>query len=139
MSGESPEIVEYPRQDEAIRDGIDEEDNPIPLWFNVTFYASIVFGVIYILYYTLSGWSQLGEYEAQVAAAEVRAEAVRASLPTTNPFRGDAVEGWGVGDVVDKAHALVLHLVAHQDQDVGVCGHGILRVGRISGVGRKAK
>jgi len=89
MSGEAPEIVEYPRGDEAVRDGIEEEDNPIPLWFNVGFYGLMIFGVIYIFYYTLSGWSQLGEYEAQLAAAAVRAEAVRASLPTSNPFRGD--------------------------------------------------
>ena len=84
MSGETPEIVEYPRGDDALRDGIGEEDNPIPLWFNVGFYALIVVGVIYIFFYTLSGWSQLGEYEAQVAAAAVRSEAVRAALPTTN-------------------------------------------------------
>jgi cytochrome c oxidase cbb3-type subunit 3 len=90
MSGETPEIVEYPRRDGAVRDGIGEEDNPIPLWFNVGFYGLLVFGILYILYYTLSGWSQLGEYGAQVAVAEIRAEAARASLPTSNPFRGNS-------------------------------------------------
>ena len=54
------DIPELPRQDEAIRDGIAEEDNKIPLWFNVGFYGMIVFGVIYIFVYTLGSWSQVG-------------------------------------------------------------------------------
>jgi len=90
MSSE-PEIVEYPRRDEALRDGIAEDDNPIPLWFNVGFYGFIVVGVVYILFYTLSGWSARGEYEMEVAAAGVRAEAARANQPTANPYRGDEV------------------------------------------------
>jgi len=81
------EIPELPGEDS--RDGIGEEDNPIPLWFNVGFYGLIVFGIVYAVYYTTSGWSALGEYEAQVAEAAARAERVRASLPTTNPYRGD--------------------------------------------------
>jgi cytochrome c oxidase cbb3-type subunit 3 len=89
MSQETPEIADYARLDETPRDGIGEEDNPIPLWFNLGFYGFIVFGIVYILFYTLSGWSSRGQYEAQVAAAAKRAEAVRAALPTENPFRGD--------------------------------------------------
>lgn len=87
MSSETPE---YPRSDEAIRDGIGEDDNKIPLWFNVTFYGMIVVGVIYIFFYTLSGWSSAGQYAAQVEVAEQLASAARASLPTSNVFRGDA-------------------------------------------------
>jgi cytochrome c oxidase cbb3-type subunit 3 len=84
------EIAEYERDDAALRDGIAEEDNRIPRWFNVTFLASILFAVVYIPYYTLSGWSSKGMYEAELAAAEARRAAVVASLPTANPFRGDA-------------------------------------------------
>jgi cytochrome c oxidase cbb3-type subunit 3 len=89
MSVEPQEISEYERNDRAARDGIGEEDNPVPLWFNVGFYGLMVVGVAYILYYTLSGWSSLGRYETEVAVATARAEAVRAALPDTNPFRGD--------------------------------------------------
>ncbi len=91
MSEEFGEIAEYERGDAAVRDGIAEEDNAIPLWFNVGFYGLIVFGIVYAIYYTMSGWSSAGEYQAQVAAAEARAAEVRASMPTTNPFRGDQV------------------------------------------------
>lgn len=90
MTPESPEAPEYERQDQAIRDGIGEEDNPIPLWFNVAFYGTIVFGIVYAFFYTLSGWSQEGQWKDQVAAAEARYAAVRAALPSSNPFHGDA-------------------------------------------------
>ncbi|MEN8159082.1 MAG: c-type cytochrome [Myxococcota bacterium] len=92
MSGEQErEIVELPLADEAIRDGIGEEDNPIPMWFNVGFYGLMVVGVLYILWYTvLSGWSQLGQYEAELAKLDERRQAAAAALPSENPFRGDA-------------------------------------------------
>jgi len=83
------EVAELPRTDAAIRDGIDEDDNPVPLWFNVSFLGSIAFAVVYSGYYLLSGWSQETQYLAQVERAEAQAEIVRASLPTQNPFRED--------------------------------------------------
>lgn len=84
------EVAELPRADEPVRDGIGEEDNDIPAWWWWTFIATILFAAFYMPYYILSGWSQEGQYAAQVEAAELQAAAVRASLPTSNPFRGDA-------------------------------------------------
>ena len=89
MTDEPREVSEFERDDAAARDGIGEEDNPIPLWFNLGFYGFMVCGVAYILFYTLSGWSAVGQYEAEVAAAEAQAASVRAALPQTNPYRGD--------------------------------------------------
>jgi cytochrome c oxidase cbb3-type subunit 3 len=53
-------------------DGIKELDNPIPMWFNGMFYASIVFAVIYLLVYHVFGWglNQDQEYEREMARAE---------------------------------------------------------------------
>jgi len=87
------DVAERPRPDAPERDGIGEHDNPIPLWFNVGFYGAIVFGVLYILYYTQSGWSQLGQYAAELERHEQRAEAARAAAPavaSANPYRGNA-------------------------------------------------
>lgn len=85
------EIAELPGPETQMRDGIGEEDNPIPLWFNVTFAATIVFAAIYLPYYHLYlGWSSSGQYAAEVAAAEEAAKLARASMPTTNPYHGDA-------------------------------------------------
>ena len=55
MTPEEPEVVERERADAASRDGIGEEDNAIPFWFNASFAATIVFAVVYIAYHQLSG------------------------------------------------------------------------------------
>jgi cytochrome c oxidase cbb3-type subunit 3 len=91
MSGEHErEIAELPRGDEPMRDGIGEEDNPIPLWFNVGFYGLIGVGIVYILWYSvLSGWSQIAQYETELAKLDERRQAAVAALPSENPFRGD--------------------------------------------------
>lgn len=83
------EIPDWPAPREPARDGIGEEDNAIPAWWWWTFLGTVLFAAFYVPYYVLSGWSQEGQYADQVAAAEVRAAAVRAALPTENPFRGD--------------------------------------------------
>lgn len=84
------EIAEYEAPELGERDGIGEEDNPIPLWFNLTFAATIVFAIVYVPYYSMIGWTQKGQYEAEVAAAKQAQAAIMASMPTTNPFRGNA-------------------------------------------------
>ena len=90
MSGEQPDIPEIPKNDE-LHDDIAQEDALIPAWFNWSFIATIVFGLIYIPFYILSGWSQEGQLAAEVAAAEEKYAAVRAAMPKENPYRGDAV------------------------------------------------
>jgi cytochrome c oxidase cbb3-type subunit 3 len=92
MSEELQPAVEHPRNDAAPRDGIGEDDHPIPLWFNLGFYGLIALGAAYILYYTtVSDWSQRAQYEAEAAALEAKYAAVRAAEePTHNPYHGDA-------------------------------------------------
>jgi len=90
MSPEEREVAEKIRPDAAPRDGIGEEDNPIPLWFNVGFYGLIAIGIVYACYYTLSGWSSAKQYRAEVAVAARAAAAAKADLPTENPYRGNA-------------------------------------------------
>jgi len=106
MSVEPRDIPEYEREDAAARDGIGEEDNPVPGWFNLGFYGLIVVGILYLLFYTLSGWTSVDRYQEEVAAAEARAETLRAALPQENPYRGDAAaiaEGKGVFEMICAA------------------------------------
>jgi cytochrome c oxidase cbb3-type subunit 3 len=109
MSANASEAPELERADTAPRDGIDEHDNPIPLWFNAGFWGSVALGVAYIVYYTLSGWSQLAQFDAEMARRAEALAAVRAAAPpapTANPFRGDAAalgEGKRVFDTICAA------------------------------------
>lgn len=90
MSPDPQEAPEYPLPEGPVRDGIGEDDNPIPMWFNVGFYGLMLFGVVYALYYTTSGWSQIGQYTDEVERAEASYAAVRDALPKDNPFHDDA-------------------------------------------------
>lgn len=92
MSDQPLEIPELPLPGPAReRDGIGEEDNDIPMWFNVSWIATNIFGILYMVWYLgLSSWSSDAQWQAEVAAAESQAAAVRASLPTTNPYTENA-------------------------------------------------
>lgn len=60
-------------------DGIEEYDNPLPRWWFVLFLATIVFSAIYLVLYPgmgkwpgILGWTQVGQYEEEVADAQER-------------------------------------------------------------------
>jgi cytochrome c oxidase cbb3-type subunit 3 len=89
VSADPREIPEYPT-DDAERDGIGEEDNAIPLWYNASFAGTVVFAVVYALFYLFSGWSARGQWREELAVAEQRYAAVRAAAPTANPYHGNA-------------------------------------------------
>jgi cytochrome c oxidase cbb3-type subunit III len=58
-------------------DGIEELDNPLPAWWFYMFLITIVWGVGYLIIYPgmgnfagAIGWSQIGQYDKEVAAAD---------------------------------------------------------------------
>jgi len=115
------EIVELERQDTAARDGIGEEENAIPFWFNATFGATIVIAIVYVIYYGFSGWSQRSQYETEVARAATRAEQVRAQRPSANPYRGDAAA------VADGAQVFAtICAVCHKPDGSGLVGPSLV-------------
>lgn len=80
-------------------DGIRELDNKLPPWWLYMFYASIVFGFVYLGYYQFTpGHTQQDEYEAQLveAAAEKEAYLAKAGAKvdenTATVLTGAAIE-----------------------------------------------
>jgi cytochrome c oxidase cbb3-type subunit 3 len=65
-------------------DGIQEYDNPMPRWWVTTFWATIIFSVIYAfnMFGIGSGPGRIAQYEADMAAA---AAARPAETPTSTP------------------------------------------------------
>lgn len=53
-------------------DGIKEYDNPLPGWWLVTFYATIIFSFIYVIHYEFGSGPTL-EQELNVAMKEIQA------------------------------------------------------------------
>lgn len=65
-------------------DGIEEFDNPLPYWWFLMFLITLLFGIGYLIAYPglgnfpgLLGWTQLGQWEAEVDAADARFSAAR--------------------------------------------------------------
>jgi cytochrome c oxidase cbb3-type subunit 3 len=86
----SEEIAERPDRAAPHNDGIREEDNPIPSWFNLSFLGTILFAIVYVIYYMATGWTSRAQYQAEAEQAEAAAAVARAGLPTANPYHGDA-------------------------------------------------
>ena len=64
-------------------DGLTELNNPLPRWWLHLFNITIVFALIYLVLYPglgnvsgVLGWSQLKQYDSEIAAAEVTEQAV---------------------------------------------------------------
>ncbi|GGX18776.1 cbb3-type cytochrome c oxidase N-terminal domain-containing protein [Aquimarina muelleri] len=56
-------------------DGIKELDNNLPPWWVYSFYATIIFGVIYLVrFHVLNEYTQNEEYETEVAEAKIAIE-----------------------------------------------------------------
>jgi cytochrome c oxidase cbb3-type subunit 3 len=64
-------------------DNIRELDNPLPGWWLVTFYGTIIFGIIYFGYYQLFGGPNLDQ-ELQTAMTEIRSQ-LQAQAPAPGP------------------------------------------------------
>ncbi|MBY6067675.1 cytochrome-c oxidase, cbb3-type subunit III [Leisingera aquaemixtae] len=72
-------------------DGIEEFDNPMPRWWLWTFYATIIWGVLYTIAYPawplvnsatagILGWSTRGDVAAEIAAVEEANAPINAKL-----------------------------------------------------------
>jgi len=93
MSDSNLEIPERPSPGAGARDGIGEDDHAIPLWFNVAWIATWIFGIAYIVWYLgFSDWSSHGQWAAEAAAAAKNAPVATATAGSANgnPYRGDA-------------------------------------------------
>ncbi|MEQ8516341.1 MAG: cytochrome-c oxidase, cbb3-type subunit III, partial [Chromatocurvus sp.] len=65
-------------------DGIEEYDNPLPAWWFAMFVLTIVWGIGYLIFYPgmgnfkgVLGWTQVGQHNEEVAAAEQQYRAMR--------------------------------------------------------------
>jgi cytochrome c oxidase cbb3-type subunit 3 len=63
-------------------DGIKELDNSLPPWWVYMFYATIIFGVVYLIrFQVLDGDTQAVEYDKSVAAAKAAVDKYKATAP----------------------------------------------------------
>ncbi len=77
-------------------DGIQEYDNPLPAWWLGIFYVTIAFTVVYIPYVQMTGWSQEGQYEEELAAAEAQYAPAREAKAAASAASSAAAASAGV-------------------------------------------
>lgn len=54
-------------------DGIKENrENKPPAYFNILYYGLIIWGIIFMGYYLLSGWSSHGEFQEKMTAHQAQ-------------------------------------------------------------------
>lgn len=87
-------------------DGIEELNNPIPVWFNALFYSTVVFSVVYLLVYQVTGigLNQDQEYEQEMAKAEVAKQEFLAQ--SANLFDENSIEVDETGTLAANGKAL---------------------------------
>lgn len=92
--------------DEHEYDGISELNNPIPVWFNALFYSTVVFSVVYLLIYQVTGWglNQDQEYEREIAKAEIEKQEFLAQ--SANLFDENSIEVDETGTLAANGKAL---------------------------------
>jgi cytochrome c oxidase cbb3-type subunit 3 len=92
--------------DEHEYDGISELNNPIPVWFNALFYSTVVFSVVYLLIYQVTGWglNQDQEYEREMAKAEIEKQEFLAQ--SANLFDENSIEVDETGTLAANGKAL---------------------------------
>ncbi|MCB1705413.1 MAG: cytochrome-c oxidase, cbb3-type subunit III [Halioglobus sp.] len=89
-----------------VADGIEEYDNPLPAWWFYMFVLTIVWGIGYLIIYPgmgnypgLIGWTQIGQYDEEVAAADEKYRAMRdryLALPVEEIAKDPAVRKMGM-------------------------------------------
>jgi cytochrome c oxidase cbb3-type subunit 3 len=81
-------------------DGIRELDNNLPPWWVWMFYATIIFGVVYIFNYHILGTSdlQIAEYDKEMVQAETEKEVYRKAM-AMNIDETNAVEMTEASDI----------------------------------------
>jgi cytochrome c oxidase cbb3-type subunit 3 len=89
-----------------VADGIEEYDNPLPTWWFYMFVLTIVWGIGYLIIYPgmgnypgLIGWTQVGQYDKEVAAADTKYRAMRdryLALPVEEIASDPAVRKMGM-------------------------------------------
>ena len=92
-------------------DGIQELDNPLPQWWKLTFYGTIIFSVFYFGYYVVgSGPTLTQEFQAEYASHQTQFAAAAANVPLEklNQASGNA-ERMKAGSSVYVAKCAVCH------------------------------
>jgi len=93
-------------------DGIKELDNSLPPWWLYSFYASIIFAVLYLGYYHILGGNTNAEnFEEEMEIARLNVEQYKRDNPSTFDATKVTAGGTEAGQKIYKSNCAVCHAV----------------------------
>ncbi|MGE4131121.1 MAG: cbb3-type cytochrome c oxidase N-terminal domain-containing protein [Bdellovibrionales bacterium] len=98
MSNENDQIIENHEYD-----GIQEFDNPLPMWWMTTFFITVIFGFLYWIHYEFGGGPSLKQY-LDTDMQEIQARQQKAAPPEDN--ESDLQALLADASVADKGHGV---------------------------------
>jgi len=105
-------------------DGITELDNPTPAWFNVMFYGTILFAVVYLLNYHVFNWSPLQDEEYAIEMKTAETEKAAFLAKAGNLIDENSVKASTDGAVIAAGKAVFTAncVACHGQQGEGTVG-----------------
>lgn len=105
-------------------DGIKELNNPVPTWFNVLFFGTMIFAVGYLFYYHIGGYGDLQdqEYEHEMVKAQVEKAAYLEK--SANSIDENSVKFDNTPTVLQEGRTVFTTncVVCHGDKGQGIIG-----------------
>ena len=103
-------------------DGIKEMDHPLPRWWVMTFWLTIIFGVPYFFYYTVGGGISLRQDHAERMAIinKMKEEEIKKSSNFDQAYYDNILKDEGVikGKIVFETNCVA----CHKDEGIGDIG-----------------
>jgi cytochrome c oxidase cbb3-type subunit 3 len=94
-------------------DGIHELDNPLPSWWQFTFYGAIIFSIFYFIFYLVLGGPTLrDEYNKDYAVIVAKQEELKKKEGGFDPAKLEAIikdDGAKKGEVVFQTNCVACH------------------------------
>lgn len=105
-------------------DGIEELDNPTPPWFMWLFYATVIFGIGYILNYHVFKWGKLQDEEYVIEVREAEASKVEYLAKSANKIDENSVKVDATPAVIEAGKAVFATscIACHGDKGQGTVG-----------------
>jgi len=105
-------------------DGIKELNNPVPTWFNVLFFGTMIFAVAYLFYYHIGGYGDLQDQEYEHEMVKAQTEKAAYLEKSANTIDENSVKFDNSPTVLQEGKGIFTSncVVCHGDKAQGVIG-----------------
>lgn len=105
-------------------DGIKELDNPVPAWFNVLFFGTMIFAICYLFYYHIGGYGDLQDQEYANEMVKAQEEKAAFLEKSSNTIDENSVKFDNTQTVLEEGKGIFNTncVVCHGDKAQGVIG-----------------